>query len=350
MTRHTTPSPPDPAAPGGPDGAADGWDDADDAPGGPGTPVRRAAVLGAGTMGLGIACVLHLGGVDVTLCDADAAGTAAAADRLRERVARQVDAGLLPASAADRAGSVLTCHPARDAVTGVDLLVEAVPEDVEVKRDLLAEVSPAAPDHAVIATNTSSIPVEDLAGAVADPARFLGMHWFVPPEWVPGVEIVVGPQTGAAAVATCRTLLRRLGKAPAVVRSAPGFVANRLQMALFAEAVACVADGVATPDQVDEVVRGTFGFRLPHFGPFEIADMAGLDVYAAIFATLERQLGPRFAPPAALADLVRRGRLGVKSGGGFGDHDDERTARLLAARDGRYAAFARWLAGQPPLP
>ena len=139
-------------------------------------------------------------------------------------------------------------------------------------------------------------------------------------------------------------LLRRIGKRPAEVADHPGFVANRLQMALLREAIAIVDEGLATPESLDEVVRTTFGFRLPFFGPFLIADMAGLDTYASVFETLESGIGPEFAVPGALRELVDAGKFGTKSGEGFREYTDEEREALLLERDRRYAALAKLLA------
>jgi 3-hydroxybutyryl-CoA dehydrogenase len=143
--------------------------------------------------------------------------------------------------------------------------------------------------------------------------------------------------------------LRSIGKRPAVVGDGPGFVANRIQTALFVEALRCVEEGLASPQEVDEVVRSCFGFRLPFFGPFQIADMAGLDVYASIFEILERGLGERFKAPAALRELVERGHMGTKSGAGFLEYSDEERERLLLERDRRYAALNELLERLPPV-
>src|SRR5262249_34506654 len=166
----------------------------------------------------------------------------------------------------------------------------------------------------VVATNTSSLPVDRLAEPLKHPERFVGMHWFNPPEWTPGVEVVAAPLTDPAVVDRVMTFLRALGKAPAVVRASTGFVANRLQMALLCEAVRCVEDRIATPEEIDEVVRSTFGFRLPFFGPFQIADMAGLDVYEAVMQEHRDHLGERFFIPEMLRERVERGQTGTFAG------------------------------------
>lgn len=304
---------------------------------------RTAAVIGGGTMGQGIAIALRLAGMPVAVVDADPAASDRARAETVRRVEAQVEAGLRPDAARDEIAALRAAGTVADAVTAADLICEAIPEDRALKLAVLAEVERCAPPDAVIATNTSSYPIDELARALTRPHRFLGLHWFNPAEWVPGVEVVIGSATDPAVVTRCSEALSDAGKRPAVVASSPGFIANRLQMALFAEAVACVEEGLATPEAVDEVVRSTFGFRLPHYGPFQIADMAGLDVYAAVFETLRAGLGERFQPPRPLRDHVAHGRLGVKAGAGFSDYPDATTARLLGQRDERYAATAQLL-------
>ena len=171
------------------------------------------------------------------------------------------------------------------------------------------------------------------------------MHWFNPPEWTPGIEVIAGPATDRAVVERVLAFLRDVGKQPAEVADRAGFVSNRLQMALLREALAIVAEGQTTREDLDTIVRSTFGFRLPFFGPFQIADMAGLDTYVGVYKTLERDVGPEFAPPQELRELVEAGRVGAKAGEGFEDVRREERDRLLLERDRRYAALARLLDG-----
>jgi 3-hydroxybutyryl-CoA dehydrogenase len=304
---------------------------------------RGAAIIGCGTMGLGVAESFTAAGILVRLVDATPELARQAHTRLVERVRGHVEAGLLPALALDRAAAAQTAGEIASAVHDVDLVFEAVPEQLDLKLDVLAAISAAAPTAAIIVSNTSSLPIDELATAVQHPERFLGMHWFNPPEWTPGIEIIPGAATDPGVVDQVKTFLRAIGKRPTVVGSGPGFVANRLQLALFQEALACVEDGLATPEEVDEVVRNCFGFRLPFFGPFRIADMAGLDVYANVFEILERGLGERFRVPPALRALVEQGRTGVKSGAGFSTYTAEEREQLLLTRDRYYAALSALL-------
>jgi 3-hydroxybutyryl-CoA dehydrogenase len=310
---------------------------------------RNAAIIGAGTMGLGVAESFAAVGIRVRLCDATPELSNEACERLVERARGHAKAGLLAAEVVDRAEEVEAADDIPGAVRDIDLVFEAVPEDLDLKHDVLAVCADAAQPDAVIASNTSSLPMDELAKSVEHPERFLGTHWFNPPEWTPGVEVIPAISTDPEVIEQVMKFLRTIGKRPAVVGSGPGFVANRIQMALFREALACVEDGLASSEEVDEVVRSCFGFRMPFFGPFQIADMAGLDVYASVLETLEKGLGERFRVPDALRKLVEQGRTGTKSGAGFHTYSDEERKQLLLERDRRYAALSELLSELPPL-
>ena len=300
------------------------------------------AVVGAGTMGVGIAHVFAAHAVPTALVDASPELSEGARARAVELLARLEAAGSIAAGATATAERNLTAASSiPDAVGGADLILEAVFERPDVKAAAYAEIETAAAADAVIATNTSSIPIAQLADTLKHPGRFLGVHWFVPPLLVPCVEVIPIGSTEPPVVKRVVSALTALGKTAVVVGDGPGFVANRIQFAMFREAARIVEDGVATPEQVDEIVRSSFGFRLPFFGPFTIADMAGLDVYADIFDTLERGLGEGFAAPALLRDHVARGEYGVKAGRGFLELSQEQARELIERRDRAYVALAR---------
>ncbi len=237
------------------------------------------------------------------------------------------------------------------AVSGADIIVEAVAEDRVVKSEVLRELSAHASDTCIIATNTSSFPIDVLAQDCVRPERFIGIHFFNPADVVPGVEVIPGEATSPDVIARVMDLLIDAGKRPAVVRSTPAFIANRLQMALFLECLRCVEEGIVTPEALDTVVSTTFGFRLVFFGPFAIADMAGLDVYQGILENLHEKYGDRFATPAAIRDRVARGDLGLKTGRGFRTFDVRAQRELPETRDQMYTylrdALAELDARQP---
>ena len=305
--------------------------------------IRRAAIIGAGTMGLGVAQCFALAGLEVALVDETPEASQRALKRLAERVQSHVDAGLLPDSALEAAKTVRAASDIAQAVASADLVFEAVPERVEIKRQVLSACDAGAPADAIVASNTSSLPIDKLAAFVERKERFLGMHWFNPPEWTPAVEVIPSAHTDPAVVERARACLLAIGKKPATVASGPGFVANRIQFALFREALACVEAGLATPQEIDEVVRSSFGFRLPFYGPFQIADMAGLDVYVNIMDVLAEGLGADWEAPARLREIVAEGRHGAKTLAGFYDYSEEERAALLIERDKRYAALSRLL-------
>jgi 3-hydroxybutyryl-CoA dehydrogenase len=313
--------------------------------------IAATAVVGAGYMGGGIAQVLAMHGHKVALGDVDGG----IAERSRVRLvgqARDFEArGLLPAGAAETiAGNLTAAASIEEAVATADYVAEAVPEDPVIKADILGRICAAAPAGAVIASNTSAIPIGELAAALSNPERFLGVHWMNPAPFIPGVELIPGPQTAPGVMDLAEELIRSLGKTPARVADTPGFVANRLQFALYKEAARIVEEGVAAPSQIDAVVSSTFGFRLALFGPFAIGDMAGLDVYESSYRTLEKAYGERFAPPAALTSTVEEGNLGLKTGRGFLDIDPSSREDLVAYRDSAYARLSQLRAelGQAP--
>jgi 3-hydroxybutyryl-CoA dehydrogenase len=311
--------------------------------------LRRATIVGAGRMGVGIAENFLIGGLAVRFTDADPEMTRAARERLVERMRGHAAAGLIDADDAARAATAVAEESISAAVDDADLVIEAVTEDIDVKRDVLGEIDANAPAGAIITSNTSSLGINELAQFVNRPAQFLGMHWFNPPEWTPGVEVIPTEQTDPSVVAQVFDLLTAIGKRPSIVAATTGFVANRLQMALFCEAARCVEEGLASPREIDEVVRSCFGFRLPYFGPFQIADMAGLDVYEAVLRQHEQAFGERFKVPVRVEQLVSEGRRGTASGAGFYDYGQSASDGLLVERDRRYAALSQLLQDEPPL-
>jgi 3-hydroxybutyryl-CoA dehydrogenase len=294
-------------------------------------------------MGLGVAESWIAAGVAVKLVDASSEQTQLALAQLAQRVQRHSEAGLVDPAVIGRVSAIQPAEDIAGAVGDVDLVFEAVFERIDVKQSVLEAIEAAARPETLIASNTSSLPIDDLAAFLRRPQRFFGMHWFNPPEWTPGIELIPAQVTDPQAVEQARGFLQAIGKHPTVVGSGPGFVANRIQMALFREALACVEDGLASHAEVDQVVRSCFGFRLPFFGPFQIADMAGLDVYSHVFGILERGLGERFHVPAALAAQVDQGHYGTKIGMGFFSYTAEERDQLLIERDRRYAALSELL-------
>jgi len=316
------------------------------------TRIEKVAVIGAGYMGGGIAQSLAAAGMMVTLADVSPEATKKAHERLLREAKEFEEQGLFPAGSTKAIEANLkTAESIEDAVRDVDFIEEAVPEVPSIKHDVLKRVCAAARPDAIIGTNTSTLPVHTLAPAVTNPERFLTVHFSNPAPFIPGVELVAGEATDPALIPVVKDMLARANRSSAQVADAPGFVLNRLQYVLLKEANSIVEEGIATPEDVDTIVRSTFGFRLPFFGPFGIADMAGLDVYANCFKTFEDAFGERFATPGLLKSMVADGKHGVKNGAGFyGQFDPDMAAKLVAYRNKAYAKMAQLLQELGPSP
>jgi len=314
--------------------------------------IRSAAIIGAGYMGGGIAQSLAAAGMRVTLADVSPEATQRALERLLAEARAFEDQGLIVPGSHERIMSNLTTASSiEDAVRDVDFIEEAVFEREDVKKEVLGRISAAARPDAIIGTNTSTIPVHVLAPMVSGQERFLTVHFSNPAPFIPGVELVSGTATKPEVVTTVKEMLARVNRQSAEVADRPTFVLNRLQYVLFKEANTIIEEGIATPEDVDTIVRSTFGFRLPFFGPFAIADMAGLDVYVNGFVTAENAFGARLSCPETVKRLVSEGKHGVKNGAGYyGSYSREEAEELVAYRNRAYAKMAELLRELGPSP
>ncbi|MGD8321544.1 MAG: 3-hydroxyacyl-CoA dehydrogenase family protein [Gemmatimonadota bacterium] len=280
--------------------------------------IERVAVLGAGTMGHGIAHVCAAAGCDVALYDVDETAVEKGLSRIRANLDKGVELGKVAADARDAAlARIAPATAVADAAADADLVVEAVPEVLELKREIFAEVDRAAPDDALLASNTSSLSIEKIARALGDPSRFVGLHFFNPVHLMKLVEVVWGPDTSDATRMAAVAFTRRLGKEPVVVKDSPGFASSRLGIVLGMEAIRMVEEGVAAPEDIDKAME--LGYRHP-MGPLKLTDLVGLDVRLGIAEYLHETLGSdAFRPPELLKRMVQEGKLGKKSGQGFYD-------------------------------
>ena len=278
--------------------------------------VDAVAVLGAGTMGHGIAQVCAAAGCAVRLYDLDDETIRHGLHRIRGNLDKGIERGKV--TEAERTAVLAGISPTTvvgEAVRGVDLVIEAAPESIELKERIFAEVDRSAPDHAILATNTSSLSIGRIASAVRDPKRFVGMHFFNPVHIMPLVEVVWGPETAAATRDHAVEFVRRLGKEPIVVKDAPGFASSRLGIVLGMEAIRMVEQEVATAEDIDRAME--LGYRHP-MGPLRLTDLVGLDVRLGIAEYLHETIGSdAFRPPELLRRMVSEGKLGKKSGQGF---------------------------------
>jgi 3-hydroxybutyryl-CoA dehydrogenase len=277
--------------------------------------IQTIAVLGAGTMGRGIAQVAAVSGFHVLLRDIEDRFVSAGLDSIRRSLDRAVERGKLDREQAGEAASrLLGTTSVPDAVSVADAVIEAVPEDLELKRSIFVEVESASPGHALLATNTSSLRIGSIAEGLREPGRFVGMHFFNPVPVLRLIEVVEGPASAPEAVASARDLGLRLGKDPIVVRDSPGFASSRLGLVLGLEAMRMLESGVASAEDIDKAMSLGYGHPM---GPLKLTDLVGLDVRLAIARYLEKELGAAFAPPRILVEHVAAGKLGKKSGEGF---------------------------------
>ena len=277
--------------------------------------VQRVLVIGGGTMGTGIAQVAARAGYRTQVFDAAAGAAQRSLERISDSLQRSVEKNRCTAQ--ERSDALARLSLAQDlesAAPEADLIIEAAPEDLQLKRDLFARLSRTASPDAILATNTSSLPITAIAAAAKGPERVIGLHFFNPVPAMKLLEVVQGERTHPMVVAAARAIGARLGKEVVVVRDAPGFATSRLGIALAMEAIRMLEEGVASAEEIDRAIELGYGHPM---GPLKLTDQVGLDIRLAIAEHLTDELGERFRPPQLLRRMVRAGKLGKKSGEGF---------------------------------
>ena len=282
--------------------------------------VRRAAIIGTGTMGPGMGAVLARAGIDTALYD-------------------------ISPEALERAkgGGVRFETELGAALEGAEFVIEAVPEKLELKQELFPQLEAGAADGAILASNTSGIPITRIAAVCSRPERVVGMHWSNPPHLIPMIEVIPGEQTSRETVDAASALVRRIGYHPVEEREVPGFVENRILYAILRECLDLVDRGIIDPEGLDLNVRWGIGYKLAVIGPMELLDMAGLDIYNAVGSYLNSDLSTSGEVSSTIRDLIDQGRLGMKTGGGLYDYTPEKIDQLRAQRAAKLVAVRKAL-------
>jgi len=281
--------------------------------------IHEISVLGAGTMGHGIAHSFLMGGYSVRLYDVQEAILETGRAHIQKNLELFCEAGLIKKPAIKSALKKLwTTTDLKQAVAEGDFIVEAAPENLELKQDLFQKVESFCKKDAILASNTSSLTLKDMGARVRNKARLVVTHWFNPPHIVPTVEVVRGEETTDEILETTYQLMTKIGKmAVKVNRELPGFIVNRIQVAMAREVFDLYEKGVASAADIDRAVKGSFGFRLASIGPLLTVDLGGIDVWNKVCQNLLPQIQSSTEPPKVLQNLAAQGHLGVKSGKGF---------------------------------
>jgi 3-hydroxybutyryl-CoA dehydrogenase/5-formyl-3-hydroxy-2-methylpyridine 4-carboxylate dehydrogenase len=302
--------------------------------------LNRATILGTGTMGPGMGAVLARAGLQVTMFDVDpeALGRTKGMVAIVEGVLERLEVPL-------RDGGAL--HYETDqasAVKDAEIVVEAIPEKLELKQQVLASIEPQISAQTIIASNTSGIPITKIAAELEHPERVIGWHWSNPPHLIPMNEVINGERTAPETTAAVEALTRRIGYHPVTLKKeVPGFVENRVLYAIMRECLALVDEGVIDVEGLDLCVKWGIGYKLAVVPPIQLLDMAGLDIYTSVASFLNAELSNESGVSSTATDLRDQGRLGIKTGGGFFDYTPEGVKELQAQRAGALVAVRKAL-------
>jgi 3-hydroxyacyl-CoA dehydrogenase len=303
--------------------------------------VRRAAVIGTGTMGPGMGAVLERAGIETALYDVSAEALE------RAKAGAELAAGVLDRLEAPQAGGggLRFETELAAALEGADFVLEAVPEKLELKHEVFPQFEAAVGPDTVLASNTSGIPITKIAAVCKRPERVVGMHWSNPPHLIPMIEVIPGEQTSQATIDATSELVRRFGYHPVVEKEVAGFVENRILYAILRECLDLVDRGIIDPEGLDLNVRWGIGYKLAVIGPMELLDMAGLDIYNAVGSYLNADLSTSGEVSSTIRRLIEEGRLGMKTGGGIYDYTPEQIDALRAQRAAKLVAVRKALEG-----
>jgi len=297
--------------------------------------VQRVAMIGAGTMGAGMGMCYAQAGYDVALYDVKMEQLAWALERIGNSQAVFVEEGLISADAAEAArGRISTTTDLTEALDGVQFVLEAAPEKLDLKQRLFREMEGLCSADTILATNTSGLSITAIASVCEHPERVGGQHWANPAEIVPLVEVLRGENTPDETLDVIYNVTEKLGKVPVLVqKDVPGFASNRLQFAVLREALHLVAEGIVSAEDVDRTLKNGVGFRYPWLGPLETADLGGLDTFHSVAQYLLPNLSTMQTTPEFFDRLVEDGKLGIKTGEGFYPYEPDDRDEILRKRD-----------------
>jgi 3-hydroxyacyl-CoA dehydrogenase len=301
--------------------------------------LKRAAIIGTGTMGPGMGAVLARAGIQTALYDvsSEALERAQAGVDLANGVLERLDA-----VKAD-GGGITFERDLESALAGVQIVIEAAPERLDLKKELFDAFEQTVADDTILASNTSGIPITNIAADLAHPERVIGMHWSNPPHLIPMIEVIPGEKTAQATIDATVALVKSVGYHAVVEREVPGFVENRILYAILRECLDLVDRGIVDAAGLDTNVRWGIGYKLAVIGPMELLDMAGLDIYKAVGTYLNPDLSTSGEVSSTILDLIEKGRLGMKTGGGLYDYTPEQINELRASRVAKLIAVRKAL-------
>ncbi|MGA2626950.1 MAG: 3-hydroxyacyl-CoA dehydrogenase family protein [Candidatus Bathyarchaeia archaeon] len=297
--------------------------------------IRTVSIIGAGLMGHGIAQVFAQAGYNVMLKDIKQEFLSNAIIRMKENLQTLSDAGIIQRQEIDATLSrVKTTLDMKEALMNTDFMIEAATENMDLKKQIFMEASKFSPENAILATNTSGLPIVDIAGVTNRPGRVVGIHFWNPPYLLRAVEVVKGTSTTDETVKVAYDILKKVGKKPVVVkRDIPGQIGIRILYAMLREAMSLVEKGVASPEDIDTVVKEALGTRLPVVGVLELADLSGVDLVLMVSKRLFKDLDNSPEPSKLLTDMVANGRTGIKSSEGFYSWTPQSIASIVKKRD-----------------
>jgi len=311
--------------------------------------IKNISVIGAGTMGHGIGLTYALGGYKVVLNARRETTLSNALRQIRNDLSTFADSGLISQDMIEATLSrITTTNKLKEAVKEADFVTETVAEDVEVKRKVFSDLDVLCPEHTILASNTSTLVMSDFASQCKRKDKILLTHWMNPPHIVPAVEVVRGEETSSETIELIYALLKKVKKVPVkVLKEIPGLVINRIQAALVREVLSLWQQGVASPEDIDLAVKGSFGFRLAAIGPLETCDLGGLDIWHKVTHNLFKVISDVHEPPEEFDRMVEAGELGLKSGKGFFDYSvsyfDKGQDERVKARDKKFIQLLKLL-------